>query len=580
MDVEAELKRARIEYTFGQIPGATLGSGVCVVMIAAFAASEQATTPNLLAWIVLQLVIHAYAIGLYLAFSRGRISVGDGRALWLRRLGVVLTGAGWAVAGALWPMHAEELGFAVALCLAGLMAGATQTLAGDPPAYVAFGVTAITPDVLITGKSMDPIAALLAAFFVVTCYILLQNARVLRTSLSLRWENAELLARAIADREAAEAARAEAERAGLAKTRFLAAASHDLRQPVQALALFADVLARKPEPPPDERARAIAALGRASEALRAMLEGLFDLSRLDAGVEVGSARNVALAPLLEDAISGLHEESARADVPIVLGGRSLRVFADPALLSRVVHNLGSNAVRHGRRGRVLVAMRRRGDRGVVEVWDQGPGIPNAHRERIFEEFVQLKNSERDRARGLGLGLPMVRRICEVQGWRLSFRTAVGKGSVFRVELPLAGEEAPAPTRGATARGATPCSVLLVEDDVLLREAATRFFEADGFRVEATSNAMDALRALERLGASGWRPDVLVTDHRLPGALSGADLVRRLRASGAALPAVVISGDIDGPFAGESPPEQVRILRKPVSGETLLGVVAELLASRG
>lgn len=535
-------------------------------------------TPALLAWVTLQFAVHVYNAALYYAFERGRIADVEDRALWLRRVGVVLTGLAWGIAGGLWPMHAEGLGVGTAFCLAGLMAGATQTLAGDPWAYVAFGVTAIAPDVLLTDASMSWVAGLLTGFFLVTCYIVRQNAIVLGSSLALRWENTELLTRAIADREAAEAARAEAERAALSKTRFLAAASHDLRQPVQALTLFTDVLAREPEPAREEREQAIAALGRTSEALRSMLEGLFDLSRLDAGLVSASPRPVALGLLLDDTATGLRDEADRSDVAIVVGGRSLTVLADPALLSRVVHNLGSNAVRHSRRGRVLFAIRRRGDHGVVEIWDQGPGIPTGDRERIFEEFVQLKNSERDRTRGLGLGLSMVQRICALQAWPLSFDSTVGTGTVFRIALPLAHEAPPVERRFQTTER-PPRGILLVEDDVLLCEATTRFFEADGFRVDAVSNADEAIDALTRLETEGRRPDILVTDHRLPGLITGAALVRQLQQRGEGIPAVLISGDFEAPFLHEPPPPGVAVLRKPVSGPVLLAAVGELLRER-
>jgi signal transduction histidine kinase/CheY-like chemotaxis protein len=568
MSTQSELSRALVAHTYTQLPAAAISSGIASLLFAAVAMANHVGGAPLF-WLAFQVVGHSFNFAIYFAFARGHLEPSQERALTARRIGVVLTGLGWGLGGAIWPMHAGGLGSGMAFCIAGMMAGATSTLAGDEAAYALFGSTSILPNVFRTDLSMWWVSALLVGFFVATCYITRQNALALRASLSLRWENTELLAQAISDR-------ASAERAARSRTRFLAAASHDLRQPVQALTLFIDVLAREPLAPAEDRARAVQALERTSDALRAMLEGLFDLSRLDAGVVISSPRPVAIVPLFEEVMAALHDEAGERDVVMSKGGPALSVLADPALLARVVHNLGSNAVRHGGPGRVLFASRRRGGSGLIELWDQGAGIGEADRERIFEEFVQLENPERDRGRGLGLGLPMVRRICALSGWPLEVRSVLGKGTVFRVRLPLAEATPPMPVRPALAARQRRGTLLLVEDDVLLREAAASFFEAEGFSVDAARSGDEALVLLARMKAEGRAPDVLVTDHRLPGALTGAALAKHLRRSRERLPVVLMSGDLEAPFLREPPPAGVTLLRKPVDGETLLSAVLGLI----
>jgi CheY-like chemotaxis protein len=395
----------------------------------------------------------------------------------------------------------------------------------------------------------------------------------------LRFENSELLEETIREHEAALRAHAAAERAAEAKSRFLAAASHDLRQPVQAMSLFVDVLESNPDLEREARLQAVRTLGRSTDALRAMIEALLDVSRFDAGLVTESPSAVPLEPLFAEVIAALTNEAEAKDVVLISAGRATTVFADPAALARVVHNLAANAVRHGGRGRVLLAARRGATHARIQVWDQGQGIAPEDAERIFEEFVQLGNRERDRAKGLGLGLPIVRRICTRSGWDLAMRSVPDHGSVFTVTVPLATspvheDRLPRPAEGGSLR------VLLVEDDVLVREASASFLEAEGCTVTTACDADEALAAFERLRSERAGPDVLVTDHRLPGSTSGAELVERLSSAGdPGLPCVLLTGDVDDPWADRAPRPDRAFLRKPVNGEVLRDAIRRVAAAR-
>ena len=575
---DATLERALVRHTFDLMRSGALGSAFAATLftlgVATIADAWRTTT-----WAAVSLASILVNLAIHRAYATGRLgrSLVTHRAV--RRLGVVATGLAWGAGGLLFPLR-DELGpgFALVFCYAGLCAGAATTMAGDPLSYVLLCVTALSPDIVLAFPTLWWVSALLVTFVLVTTRAVVRNARALETSLALRIENATLLAQTVAEREAAISARARAERAAEAKTRFLAAASHDLRQPVQALSLFADVLARTDVHAHEARARAIAALARTTDALRAMVEGLLDVSRLDAGITVGAPVQVSLAPLLDEVVTALRDECETHGIVMRTRGRMATVSADPTLLARVLHNLASNAVRHARRGRVLIAVRHRAAGIEVQVWDQGRGIPEADRARVFDEYVQLDAAEREGRIGLGLGLPMVKRICALTGFTLGMRTRVDHGSMFSVTVPEASDVF------AAVRTATPqkraLDVLLVEDDALVCEATVALLEAYDCAVHVAQNAQDARLMLTRLSARGAPPDVLVTDHRLPLEETGASLVRSLRASDETwLPAVLLTGDVDVPMLGLSEAEGVVVLRKPVSGDALFAAIERALGSR-
>jgi signal transduction histidine kinase len=429
---------AVVEHSFAQMPAA-IASAATMAIVFMVSCLASSSGWRLALWALAQGITLTTNLAVYAQFRGAPLRQRPSAARYARRLGALLTGVAWGLGGVLWPLQ-PELGpsFALAFCYAGLGAGAVYTLAGDPVAFVLVTLPAILPDAWFAFPSLWWASMLMVAFLGSTFFVNLRSTQALRASLFLRFENAELLERAMEARDAAERARREAERAADARRRFLASASHELRQPVQALSLFVDALARTTAGD-GEHERAVEALVRTTEALRSTLEGLLDISRLDAGLCTGAPAPLALEPLLAEVVAALSLESESRGMVIHARGRPTVVLADRALLARVIHNLASNAIRHAGHGRVLVAVRQRGDRCAIQVWDQGRGIADGDRERIFEEFVQIAGPRSDGGRGLGLGLPIVRRICDACGWSLSLQSAVGRGTVFSVSLPLAGE---------------------------------------------------------------------------------------------------------------------------------------------
>ena len=242
--------------------------------------------------------------------------------------------------------------------------------------------------------------------------------------------------------EALEAAKRHAEQANLGKSRFLAAASHDLRQPLQTLSLLQGILAKKVRDA--ELVNLVLRLEEALDAMSGMLDSLLDINQLEAGIVRPQVVTFPVKELLERLRNefAYHAETRGLGWRVISCG--LFVSSDPRLLEQMIRNLLSNAVKYTESGKVLLGCRRRGDRLRIEVWDTGPGVPKEQLQAIFEEFHQLDNAARERNRGLGLGLAIVQRLAHLLGHAVDVRSRVGKGSAFSVEVPLSHEAAVQP----------------------------------------------------------------------------------------------------------------------------------------
>lgn len=364
-------------------------------------------------------------------------------------------------------------------------------------------------------------------------------------------------------------ARTAAEEANLGKTRFLAAASHDLLQPLHAARLFATALAdRHPYEP------LVGKVDQGLGAVESLLDALLDISRLDQGVMTPDLQPVALGPLMATIVSTLAPLAARRGVEIVVMPSSLAVRSDPQLLRRVIQNYLSNAIRYSDparpRCRVLIGARRRGGMAVVEVWDSGPGIAPEQQEAVFGEFVRLgPKVEEQGGRGLGLGLAIVERICRILEHPIGLKSALGRGSVFSVAAPLT--EAPAPRRAVVEERpeegeTTRLFVLAVDDEAAIREAITALLQGwscDVVAAESVEAAKEVLRSQPRM------PDVILVDYHLGGSSNGLAAITALRQqAGRLLPAALITADREPRLRQEAKRHQVELLPKPVKPAAL------------
>ena len=386
---------------------------------------------------------------------------------------------------------------------------------------------------------------------------------------------------------ALEDARADAEQANRSKTSFVAAAVHDLMQPLNAARMFVDaVRARLPSAADRE---VLSGIDSALEAEDEILSTLLDISRLESGTFEVHERDFAVGALL-DALGREFGIIARArGIELRALHCTARVHSDEALLRRILQNYLSNAVRYSRRGRVLMGCRRAGGSLRIEVWDTGPGIAPEHHRRIFLEFQRLDGGGQASERGAGLGLAIVERIAKRLGHRIGLRSWVGLGSVFSVEVPLAESAVPmmsapvphTPHAGRTQAAGTRdhgsplngARVWSVEDDPRVRQSIQALLTGWGCEVLLASDGAEALRLAEQRSVA---PDVLLLDYRLPDG-SGPDFVPELfRRWGTEVPVIVISAEREAAVREGVQASGWGFLAKPVNPSKLRAAVTHML----
>ncbi|HUW35971.1 MAG TPA: hybrid sensor histidine kinase/response regulator, partial [Rhodocyclaceae bacterium] len=367
----------------------------------------------------------------------------------------------------------------------------------------------------------------------------------------------------------------EAELATLAKSRFLASASHDLRQPMHALVMFMDRLMHLPHD--DETRHLIGRIDASVRALQNLLDALLDISRLEAGVLRARPRHFPVRDLFEQLGDDLNATAEERGLTLKLRPSPLWLTSDPVLLHRILLNLVSNALRYTRRGGVLVVCRRRGSNARIEVWDSGIGIPLESQAEIFKEFVQLANPERDRNQGLGLGLAIVERTARLLDHPLTVNSLPGVGSRFAIEVPIAPPDAAVPAAAAPPQGQFEgLRVLVIDDDALARQGLTVLLESWGCRVSAAEDAEQALM----LACGENQPDLVACDYRLRHGQNGIGALALLRERcGLAAPALLISGDTDPGLMKSAAEAGIPLLHKPVQPARLRALMHRLVFDR-
>nr|WP_274389944.1 MHYT domain-containing protein [Azospirillum doebereinerae] len=373
-----------------------------------------------------------------------------------------------------------------------------------------------------------------------------------------------------AAREEALRAQSAAERADRAKTKFLAAASHDLRQPLQSLFFFAHALSDKLDGHPT--APLLASMSESLNGLRVMLDSLLDVSRLDAGVVKPSVTEFALGPLLDRLAEEYAIRASEAGLRLRHVPTAAWTSSDPALVERILRNLIENAIRYSEKGTILLGCRRRNGSVRLAVYDQGIGIPADKTQDIFQEFTQLANPERDRRKGLGLGLAIVKRLAGLLGHAVTLRSEPGRGSAFLVDLPAATPRPiPKPARAVIDRPRGKGLIVIVEDDTIILLSMRAMLEEWGYDVVAAVSADEAIDTLLNIGQ---RPAMIVADYRLREGRTGVQAIRDIYGvCGVRVPAVVLTGDTDPARIAEVQRSGHRLLHKPVSPTILRDILS-------
>ncbi len=582
-----------IRALYTQTPASLTGNWVGLALVS-FIFAPLAPLGLWLAWLLPGLVLWSLRLAHYLRYRRQPGASDEQLRAWRGswKVLVLAQGAVWGVAAWLfWGLGTTYHRIALILVVYTYCLGSVQLLATQSRVFLAFITLVLTPTIvrIATDSSQTwhlQLAGVLTLLFCITVVMARTYGGALGQAIWLKSRTDELAQRLREESQAADAARRAAEAASRAKTQFFAAASHDLRQPLHAMGLFAEALRQRVRDP--EVASLVNSINESVDALEGLFSELLDITRIDSG-----GVDVNPAPVRLHELFGrlrLHFEPVAFEKGLMLtfrGGHHV-AHTDPVLLERVLRNLVSNALRYSDDGGVLVACRRRGEQLLVQVVDTGIGISEAALPRIFDEFYQVQGNRPLQAhhrKGLGLGLAIVHRLAGLMEAPLTVRSRVGHGTVFSLLLPKG--QAPrqaAPVLGSGVKLPLGLSlqglqVVVVEDETAVRDGLVVLLQAWGAQVQAFE-ALDALEAWLG-GPAPERPDLVLVDYRLPQGRTGIEALEALRARwpGAVLPAVVVTGSSLGGHEDQAVRHDYHLLIKPVLPTKLRAMIAFKLGLR-
>lgn len=495
--------------------------------------------------------------------------------------GAFVSGALWGATAFLFFISGHETNQALlAILVFGAAAGAVPMIGSHMPSFYFFVLPALLPFIvrnLMEGDAAHITIALIMSM-VTLAYLSFGRSynRLFVESLRNRFEKEMLADQLAAQNVDLEAARVEAEQANRAKTQFFAAASHDLRQPLHAMGLFASALAEKIRYP--EVASIVSSINDSVHALEGLFNELLDISKLDSGSVKPRLGGFAIQDVLARLRSEFTVEAEAKNITMQISSEAHIVHSDPVLLERIIRNLISNAIRYTPSGTISLTLERRGEQLHVAVRDTGIGIPEEHQQRIFEEFFQVGNPGRTSKKGLGLGLSIVQRMSELLGYTVDLESVAGKGSTFSFDVPL-GTLAPQGTVTERALPPSPTDltgklIVVIDDEEAIVGGMKALLSGWGAQVIGSSNGEDVLAAVHELARL---PDLLIVDFRLGQIQNGIEVAQRLRAElDPEIPAILVSGSISPDLGEQAHTQHFEFLLKPVLPEKLRACIYQAL----
>lgn len=524
--------------------------GAALLAAASLWNAVPAPSRNLwLAWAGLAAIAHAGAVW----WSRHRHG---GRYVWFVA-GVGAVASAWGAAGVLLYSAAPLYQAVLVVLVFAVAAVALLVLAAFARLYALYLLISVSPLLLRLAADGDAPHAVIAtsgAVLAAALGVLAYTVRgTLRSWFALRARNQALVDDLRLQKETAE-------QANVAKSKFLAAASHDLRQPLHALSLFSAALSDRIRYP--EVRRIVDNIMASVAALESLFNSLLDISKLDAGALQPQWSAVALRQILDRLDNDYRPQAEAKGLELhVQSLDDVHVRSDAALLERMLRNLVANAIRYSNAGSVTVTVEVAGARAMVAVRDTGVGIAESDLGTIFDEYVQLQNPERDRNKGLGLGLAIVQRLSHMLDHPVTVDSVPGEGSVFAISVPLAQpHSAPIDTREPGAQTSLAgLSVLVIDDDDANREATMTLLQGWGCRVRSVADGEGALRVLREWGAV----DCVIADYRLRAGSTGVQVIEALESASAPPPAaLILTGDSGLAQQGRIGAQGYRLMQKP------------------
>lgn len=577
--LERRLLKHQLDILAGNMAGIAIGTALLAVGTAVMLIQEGVPKTQVLGWLLGLLTFLALRAGIFQRFRRQGITF-DNAPRWsvAAVISSAMAGAAWGALGLLFFDSQDPLRLAIlAIVLSAMMASATNSLGAYWPANLAFSVlctSAFTIHCLVDDSPSIRLLGVLGGLYLAfTTSYARSIARTIRESLLLRFENQALLG-------GLQHAKERAEAANLSKTRFLAAASHDLRQPIHAMNLCLPVLRRMA---PNSTALSVT-MDTVTDRIQASLDSmgkllhlLLDVSRLDAGALEPRLEPCCVGQCLQAIADQVQSQADTKGLVLRVVDRDHWVMCDAVMLQSMLSNLVHNAVRYTDRGGVLLGTRQRGDRIWIDVWDTGRGVPADEVPKLCEEFFQASNAhwQHSPTRGFGLGLAIVQRMAHLSGGELQIRSELGRGSRFSIALPAsqAGEPAntarPEAVANASGRLRT---LLIVDNDVHILAAVQDLMRSWGHQVIV---AKDLDEALTKAVRHADEIDLALVDFHLGDQATGVDaavMLRRLLKRD--LPLVLLTGDTSSKVSQRAEQAGVRVVYKPVKPATLQGIIED------
>jgi signal transduction histidine kinase/CheY-like chemotaxis protein len=571
LDADALVRAESIKQLFQQPFLAFMVGVIVAVTFTAYLFRNHAGAGEVTFWLVWMYVLASLRIFLILAYRKAAPPAGRAQR-WMLGYAVAITlfSAGWGMPAFYLRADDPQLVFFYTMIVSALVAGGVPLLSYHFPTYVSISLFCATPftvQLFRFGTTYYAIFGALTILFVITN---MASARNMRNGtyarIRLEFENRVLLRNMLKAKE-------EAEHANLVKTKFLAAASHDLRQPLHALGLFVDLLDARIQFP--EVRRIVDNIKLSTQSLKGLLNSLLDISKLDAGVLKPEVASFSLHALLEQLALEYGPQAEGAGLTLRIRPCDAWVSSDPIMLARILRNMLSNAIRYTRTGGVLLGCRRRQGQIRIEVHDTGLGIPADQTGRIFTEFYQVDNHGHQRGTGLGLGLAIVKRLADLLHHPIDVTSRPGHGSMFSITVPTA---TPVPTQQIAPTiyrdDLAEAIIVVIDDEAPIREGMGEVLQDWGCRAVLAESADEAMQQLANINAI---PDIVIADYQLREGRTGVQAIRQICAAlGRDIPAVIVTGDIASERLAEVHASGYQLLHKPVSAARLRSLTSYLL----
>ena len=573
---EQQLQAERIKVLYKQVPSILISNLLIALLLTLFLYKFTNDILSLY-WMIVVIILSVFR---YIMLKRYNKQEQDEKEViwwgWFFVLTAFISGCIWGATSILF-LQTDSLVIMLFLLmtLTGITVGSSASLSNFAWSYYAFAIPTILPFayVLASEGKTDFIilSIMLTVFLLLQLIVAKKNQSTLDESIILRNEKTDLI-------QQLELKKEKAELANSAKTRFLAAASHDLRQPLHAMSLFLDILDERNQDP--EQAMIVDKIKKSSLSLENLLESLLDISKLDAGIIGVNKKSFPIQKLFDVLANEFNSIAIEKGLRIHFMPTSLYLNSDSQNVERILRNLISNAIRYTEQGKILIGCRRQSDSVLLSVYDTGVGIDADKNKIIFEEFQQLDNPGRDRSKGLGLGLSIVNRLTELLNAKLSMQSIPGKGSVFSIELPRSSSNQISQPDMVTVETYPKLAekiIVIVEDEEEIRNALKLLLSGWGCKVLELTSITDVKQKLQL----SCKPDMILADYRLQNHETGVNVIHAIYDyyQDNNIPAIIITGDTAPDRIKEVKESGFQLLHKPVAGGKLRALLNSVLLSK-